>query len=154
MHVKKLYHCAYALSYHLVLVTRYRRRCLDAAMLGDLKGILEKQLQLKGGTLLEFNGEPDHVHLLLELPPSHALSVAVTNFKSVSSRPLRKRHGAALEKFFRRPVLWSRSYFISSVGGANLGRRSSATSKRRSVRSDEGDRGRLRKMAWRASPRH
>lgn len=57
MHVKKLYHCAYALSYHLVLVTRYRRRCLDAAMLGDLKGILEEQLQLKGGTLLEFNGD-------------------------------------------------------------------------------------------------
>ena len=120
MHIKKLYHCVYSLSYHLVLVTKYRRRCLSAAMLDDLKGILEEQLQLKGGVLLEFNGEHDHVHLLLQLPPKHSLAVAVNNFKSVSSRLLRKRHGAALEAHFRRPVLWSRSYFISSVGGANL----------------------------------
>lgn len=62
------------------------------------------------------------MHLLIEVPPSHSLSVAVNNFnfKSVSSRLLRKRHGATLSRFFRRPVLWSRSYFISSVGGANL----------------------------------
>lgn len=89
-------------------------------MLDDLKCIFEEQLQLKGGALAEFNGEPDHVRLLIELPPSHSLSVAVNNFKSVSSRLLRKRHSATLSRFFRRPVLWSRSYFISSVGGANL----------------------------------
>lgn len=120
MHVKKLYHCTYALSYHLVLVTKYRRRCLSAEMLDDLKGILTEQLEMKGGALLEFDGESDQVHLLLELPPSHSLSVAINIFKSVSSRLLRKRHATALEKFFRRPVLWSRSYFISSAGGANL----------------------------------
>lgn len=51
MQVKKLYHCAYSLTYHLVLVTRYRRRCLDAAMLDDLKCIFEELLQLKGGAL-------------------------------------------------------------------------------------------------------
>lgn len=120
MHVKKLHHCVYALSYHLVLVTKYRRRCLSAAMLDDLRTILEGQLQLKGGAMLEFNGEPDHVHLLLELPPRTSLAVAVNNLKSVSSRLLRKWHGTALKAHFRGPVLWNRSYFISSVGGANL----------------------------------
>jgi putative transposase len=74
---------------------------------------------MKDGTLLEFNGEADHVHLLLEMPPVHSLSTAVNNFKSVSSRLLRKRH-PALAETFRKPVLWSRSYFISSVGGASL----------------------------------
>jgi putative transposase len=120
MTFQKLNHCVYALSYHLVLVTKYRRRCLTAAMLVDLRSILTEQLDMKGGALLEFNGEADHVHLLLELPPKHSLAVAGNNFKSVSSRLLRKRHGATLEAYYRSPVLWSRSYFISSVGGANL----------------------------------
>ncbi len=70
--------------------------------------------------MLEFNGEADHVHLLLELPPKRALAVTINNLKSVSSRLLRTRHGAALQAHFRGPVLWSRSYFDSSVGGANL----------------------------------
>lgn len=119
MRIKTLYHCAYALSYHLVLVTKYRKRCLTSTMLDDLKVILEEQLEMKNGTLLEFNGEADHVHLLLEMPPVHSLSTAVNNFKSVSSRLLRKRH-PALAEAFRKPVLWSRSYFICSVGGASL----------------------------------
>lgn len=119
MKIKKLYHCAYSLSYHLVLVTKYRKRCLTAAMLEDLENVLREQLEMKDGSLLEFNGEADHIHLLMELPPVHSLSVAVNNFKSVSSRLLRKRH-PTLTDTFRNPVLWSRSYFISSVGGASL----------------------------------
>lgn len=74
---------------------------------------------MKDGTLLEFNGESDHVHLLLEMPPVHSLSVAVNNFKSVGSQLLRRRH-PGLTEVFRKPVLWSRSYFICSVGGASL----------------------------------
>jgi len=70
--------------------------------------------------LLEFNGEADHAHLLLEMPPKHSLAVALNNFKSVSSRLLRKQHGFVLAAHFRGPVLWSRSYFMSSVGGVNL----------------------------------
>lgn len=118
--MKTLYHCCYALSYHLVLVTKYRRRCLSAKMLDELRAVCEEQLQIKGGAVLEFNGEADHVHLLIEVPPSHSLAVVVNNLKSVSSRMLRKWNGAELAKHYRQPVLWSRSYFVSSVGGANL----------------------------------
>lgn len=120
MRVKKLNHCAYLLSYRLVLVTKYRRRCLSAAMLDELRTVLDEQLALKGGALLEFNGEADHLHLLIELPPTQALSSVVNSLKTVSARLLRKWHRAELAKHFRKPVLWSRSYFISSVGGANL----------------------------------
>lgn len=120
MKVKKLCHCAYALSYHLELVTKYRRRCLSAQMLDELEVILQEQLSLKGGELVEFNGEQDHVHLLMELPPSQALASVVNSLKSVSSRMLRKWHGPQLAAHFKKPVLWSRSYFVSTVGGANL----------------------------------
>jgi hypothetical protein len=47
-------------------------------------------------SLLKFDCEPDHIHLLLELPPNHLLAVAVNNFKRVSSRLQRKRHELAL----------------------------------------------------------
>ena len=52
-------------------------------MLDEIKGVLEAQLSIKDGTLVPFNGESDHVHLLLEMPMVHSLSMAVNNFKSV-----------------------------------------------------------------------
>jgi putative transposase len=115
-----LNHYAYVLSFHLVLVTKCRRRCLTAAMFGDLQNIFAEPLEMKGGALLELDGEPDHIHLLIDVPPKYSLSMAVNNFKSVTSRLLRKRHAAQLNTVYSVPVLWSRSYLISSVGGASL----------------------------------
>lgn len=120
MGVKKLNHCAYLLGYHLVLVTKYRRRCLSASMLEALLTVFSEQLALKGGALLEFNGEADRLHLLIEPPSTQALSGVVNSLKTVSSRLVRKWYRAELVKHFKKPVLWSRSYFISGVGGANL----------------------------------
>lgn len=117
---KTLFHCTYSLQYHLVIVTKYRRRCLTAPMLAQLKEICEKQLRLKEGVLLEFNGEADHLHLLIELPPKAAVSTLVNSLKTVTSRLMRRDHGPHLKKFFWKPVLWSRSYFVSSCGGAPL----------------------------------
>lgn len=118
--IKTLCHCAYSLSFHLVLVTKYRRRCLSSKMLEELQELFSEQLVLKNGLLKEFNGEADHVHLLIELPPNQALSNVVNSLKSTTSRAIRKRNSAALLKHYKKPVLWSRSYFVNSVGGANL----------------------------------
>lgn len=117
---KTLYHCTYALQYHLVVVTKYRRRCLTAPMLDQLREICEKQLELKEGALLEFNGEADHLHLLIELPPKAAVSMVVNSLKTVTARLMRRDHAAHLKKFYWKAVLWSRSYFVASCGGAPL----------------------------------
>jgi putative transposase len=117
---KTLFHCTYALQYHLVIVTKYRTKCLTAAMLQDLKAICQKQLELKEGALLEFNGAADHLHLLIELPPKAAISMLVNSLKTVSARLLRRDYGEQLVRFFFKPVLWSRSYFVASCGGAPL----------------------------------
>ena len=68
-----------------------------------------------GGSLLEFNGGADHVHLLVALPPNLDLSRFVNNLKTTSSRPLRKEFAD-----YRKPVFWSRSYSIITCGGAPL----------------------------------
>lgn len=119
-HFSKLHHCVYALHYHLVLVTKYRRRCITAPMLERLRDIATARCEGWGGTLLEMNGEPDHVHLLIALPPNLDLSGFVNNLKTTTSRLLRKEFAESLQRIYRKPVFWSRSYCIVSCGGAPL----------------------------------
>jgi putative transposase len=116
----KLYHCVYALHYHLVIVTKYRRRCLTAAMLGRFREIAMARCEGWGGKLMEVNGESDHVHLLVSLPPNLDLSRFVNNLKTTTSRLIRKEFPGEVNRFYRKPVLWSRSYCAISCGGAPL----------------------------------
>lgn len=118
--LKALFHCVFSLHVHLVLVTKYGRRCITAAMLNRLREIF-RDLAIKWECeLLDFNGEPDHVHLLLSLNPKAQPSKLVNNFKTVSSRLIRKEFKDELSKVYRQPVFWSRSYCILSCGGAPL----------------------------------
>jgi putative transposase len=119
--LKQLYHCVFRLQYHLVIVTKYRRKCITAPMLERLEEITRSTVAKWGGEVLEFNGETDHVHILLELTPRIAPSSLVNNLKTVTSRLIRKEFAAHLQKFYwRKPVFWSRSYCIITVGGAPL----------------------------------
>ena len=116
----KLFHCVYALHYHLVMVTKYRRKVLSPHMLARFREIATARCGGWGGKLLETNGEPDHVHLLLSLPPNLDLSRFVNNLKTTSSRLIRKEFATEVNRMYRKPVLWSRSYCIMSCGGAPL----------------------------------
>ena len=118
--LKTLYHCVYNLHFHLVLVTKYRRKCLTPPMREHLQGTFAALLAKWGGTLVECNGDADHMHLLIELPPTVLVSTFVNNLKTVSSRLLRRDYGPALARWYRQPVLWSRSYCVLSCGGAPL----------------------------------
>jgi putative transposase len=118
--LKTLYHCVYNLNFHLVVVTKDRRKCLTEPMRQSLRDIFAATLEKWGGTLLECNGEPDHLHLLFEVPPTVQLSKCVNNLKTVSSRLLRKSYTQELSRWYRQPVLWSRSYCVLSCGGAPL----------------------------------
>jgi putative transposase len=89
---------------------------MRAHLVGTLTGLLNKW----GGTLLECQGEAEHRHLLIALPPTVLMATLVNNGKTVSSRRLRKAYGPALARWDRQPVLWSRSYGVLSCGGAPL----------------------------------
>ena len=117
--MNKAYHCVYALHYHLVVVTKYRRRCITAPILARLREIVVLRCTGWGGELIEFNGEADHAHILMSMPPNVDLSKFVNNLKTTSSRLLRKEF-PELHKVYRKPVFWSRSYCVVSCGGAPL----------------------------------
>lgn len=112
-------HCVYSLQVHLVFITKYRRDVLTKEMLDRLKSIYIELSQDFNGELLEFNGEDDHVHLLLSYPPKVNLSTLVNNFKGVSSRLLRKEF-PQIKKYLWKGRLWSRSYYAGSCGGTTL----------------------------------
>jgi putative transposase len=63
---------------------------------------------------------PDHVHLLIELPPTVALADFVNALKTGTSRRLRSAFAGYLSTIYSKPVLWSRSYCVLSCGGAPL----------------------------------
>ncbi|MGH8056052.1 MAG: IS200/IS605 family transposase [Candidatus Entotheonellia bacterium] len=118
--LKTLYHGVYNLQYHLVLVTKYRHKCITPPMLARLREILAATTAKWGGELIECNGEADHVHLLIAIRPDIKLSTFVNNLKTVSSRRIRKDFGRELSRWYRKPVFWSRSYCVISCGGAPL----------------------------------
>jgi putative transposase len=118
--LKRLFHCVFNLNYHLVLVTKYRQKCITAPMLARLHEIIAATTEKWQCQLLEFNGEPDHVHLLLSLNPKVAISTFVNNLKTVSSRLIRRDFGSELAKTYRKPVFWSRTYCVLTCGGAPL----------------------------------
>lgn len=115
-----LFHCAYALHYHLVVVTKYRRKVLTRPMLDRFEVLARERVEAWAGRLIETNGEADHIHILFTLPPKHALADFVNALKTGTSRRLRSEFPEEVRRFYRQPVLWSRSYCVISCGGAPL----------------------------------
>ena len=118
--MKSHYHCVYKLTYHLVLVTKYRKKCLSNEMLNRLEEIVKKNCVDWEIDLLEFNGEADHIHLLLEMHPNIMPSKFINNLKTVSSRLIRKEFEEELKPYYWKPVLWTRAYCLLTTGGATI----------------------------------
>jgi putative transposase len=110
----------YSLNIHLVLVTKSRRQVITAEVLQRLKEIFEATCAKWRCTLKEFNGEVDHVHLVISFPPDVQVSTLVGNLKTVSSRLIRKEFTDWISQFYKKPVFWSGAYFVASCGGVTL----------------------------------
>ncbi|MFF9062605.1 IS200/IS605 family transposase [Streptomyces sp. NPDC014882] len=116
--IRKGRHVSYHLHAHLVFVTKYRRGIFDDAMLKRCEEIMREVCAGFDVELREFNGEQDHVHLLVHYPPKVALSKLINSLKGVSSRYLRAEYTDRINRTGMGPVFWSRSYFAGSCGGA------------------------------------
>lgn len=120
MQHKSHYHCVYNMKYHLVLVTKYRRKCFTQAILERLEQICKRNCEQWEIDLAEFGGEADHIHLLLDMHPNIMPSKFINNLKTVTSRLIRKEFAEHLDKFYWKPVLWTRAYCLLTAGGAPL----------------------------------
>lgn len=91
-------HAVYSLKLHIVFVTKYRIKILTPELLDSLQGAFEDILSDWRGTLLEFGGEADHVHLLAEIHPALNISSLVANLKTASSKRARNRFSEHLNR--------------------------------------------------------
>jgi putative transposase len=114
-------HVVFLIQLHIVFVTKYRKKVLTQSMLDTMKPVLERVLEANQSILSEFNGEPDHVHLLIDLHPDNNISALVSSLKSASSRILRQEFKAEIDKvYWGKAKLWHDSKCIISCGGAPL----------------------------------
>ncbi|EST27686.1 hypothetical protein M877_16040 [Streptomyces niveus NCIMB 11891] len=88
----------------------------DDAMLGRCEEIMREVCASFETELREFNGEADHVRLLVHYPPKVALSKLINSLKGVSSRCLRAEHTGRINRIGTGSAFWSRSYFAGSCG--------------------------------------
>jgi putative transposase len=121
--IRKGRRVVYLLHAHLVFVTKRRGKVFGAAHLRRMEEIFRSVCKDFEVHLQEFNGEQNHVHLLVNYPPKVRLSELVNSLKGVSSRRI-KQEFPTISTFWSvrksKGHLWSPSYFVGSVGGAPI----------------------------------
>jgi putative transposase len=89
-------------------------------MLDSMRNVFHSVCSDFESSLVEFDGEKDHVHLLVNYPPKVSISKLVNSLKGVSSRILRRDFNRDIGRMLYKGVLWSPSYFAGSCRGAPL----------------------------------
>ncbi len=105
---------------HLVFATKFRHKVFGDRHLSRMEQIMRDVCADFEAELVEFNGEDNHVHLLVNYPPKVAVARLVNSLKGVSSRRLRQEFPDLAQHYYQANKLWSGSYFAGSAGGAPL----------------------------------
>ena len=109
-------HSCFLLQYHIVLVTKYRHPILEGKIKESVYTTIQNICDEKGYNILEMNGEPDHVHILLETGTDMKPQEFINIIKTKTARFTRRDYGELLKKWYWKSLFWSDSYFISTVG--------------------------------------
>ena len=105
----------YSIQYHIVWCVKYRRKVLSSDIEQSLKEILRNIAQDNNFTILECNGDLDHIHLLVDCSPQHYIPDMIKALKGVSARLLFKQYGEELKSQLWDGHLWNPSYFVATV---------------------------------------
>ena len=108
------------LTIHIIFVTKYRRKVLTEKMLQSLKQYFLAIIKAWDCSMVEFNGEQDHVHLLVSIKPNKRISDLIGNLKSSSCKNLWRDYPMLKETYWGKKVLWTPSYFVASCGGVTI----------------------------------
>ena len=107
----------YSCQYHVIWCTKYRRKVLDTQIQGRLKQLIREKQDAYEYQICEVETQPEHVHLLIEIPPTHSVDKIVGKIKAYTAKVLREEYPSLKSRL---PSLWTRSKFVSSCGGVTL----------------------------------
>ncbi|USG64375.1 IS200/IS605 family transposase [Brevibacillus ruminantium] len=112
-------HSVFLLYYHLVLVIKYRRKVMDDTISDYAKNMFVRLGESYNISLVEWNHDIDHVHILFKAHPNTEMSKFINAYKSASSR-LIKKHFPQVKKKLWKEYFWSRSFCLLTTGGAPI----------------------------------
>ncbi|ENQ3112685.1 IS200/IS605 family transposase [Bacillus cereus] len=113
-------HSVFLLYYHLVLVVKYRRNVFGDDMSDYVKDMFVRLSENYNITLVEWNHDVDHVHILFKAHPNTEMTKFINAYKSASSR-LIKRDFPQVKKKLWKEMFWSRSFCLLTTGGSPIG---------------------------------
>ena len=112
---RSLAHTKWVCKYHVVFAPKYRRKVFFEEKREDIRDILRKLCEWKGVEILEGEVCPDHVHLLLSIPPKMSVSSFLGNLKGKSSLMMYQKYGN-LKFAYRNREFWCKGYYVDTVG--------------------------------------
>ncbi|MED2795528.1 IS200/IS605 family transposase [Bacillus wiedmannii] len=112
-------HSVFSLYYHLVLVVKYRRNVFDNDMSDYAKDMFVRLSESYNITLVEWNHDIDHVHIMFKAHPNTEMTKFINAYKSASSR-LIKRDFPQVRKKLWKEMFWSRSFCLLTTGGSSI----------------------------------
>ena len=112
-------HSVFSMYYHLVLVTKYRRKVINSTISIRLKEIFDYIAVNYNISVVEWNEDQDHVHILFKAKPNSELSKFINAYKSASSRLIKKEYPEIKEKLWKE-YFWSRSFCLITTGGVTI----------------------------------
>ena len=112
-------HSVFLMYYHLVLVTKYRRKVIDETISQRLREIFDYMAVNYNISVTEWNDDKDHIHILFKAQPNSELSKFINAYKSASSRLIKKEYPEIREKLWKE-YFWSRSFCLITTGGVTI----------------------------------
>ena len=113
--ISSLEHTRWRCQYHVVFAPKYRRMAIYGEIRADIGAILRKLCEQKGIEIIEAEACPDHIHMLLSIPPKMSVAYAIGYLKGKSSLMIFDRHANLKYKYGNRHF-WARGYYVDTVG--------------------------------------
>ncbi len=113
--IKKLEHSTYRCQYHIVFAPKYRRKVIYGELRADIGKILRKLCKEKNVEIIEAEACPDHIHMLVSIPPYLSISQFMGFIKSKSALMIFDRHANLKYKYGNRHF-WAIGYYVDTVG--------------------------------------
>ena len=110
-------HGVYRTEYHVVWIPKYRRHILNPGLASYVGKLFPKILRaMPGVEIMECNIQPDHLHLVMVIPPKYAVSAVIAQLKARTASNLRKQFPWLGTVYWKENLVWSPGYFVSTVG--------------------------------------
>ena len=109
-------HSCFLLTAHLVLVTKYRKPVLQGKVRDYVYALIKETMESENIIIREMNGEADHIHILFDYAPDIRLSELINKIKSRTARLIRRDYPGEVGKYYWKPLFWTNSYYLGSVG--------------------------------------